>query len=286
MPPRKKSSKAAATAPEVLPQSGGIDDYTMPRSIITRIAKSSVPPETKMQRDVATGLMHGSAVFVSYVTMLANDIAMDKGQKTISAQHVLDAVKQLGWDDQSQVLKALRSELTMFRKIAEAKKKGESVPSAPPTSLVRPYRESGSNAATAATATSKQKLSAKKVPKRPKAAVDGQEEREAAQGAQDSDRESRMEDRSTNEVNGGEEDDAQDQDAVMLGDDGNERDEAEGDFEEEQPVDVDGDEAEDDGESERDVAEDEGEEEDMPEDEEDALADDATAGSEEEEDDG
>lgn len=41
----------------------------------------------------------------------AHDIATERGHKTISATHVADAVKQLNWDDGSQLLEAMRREL-------------------------------------------------------------------------------------------------------------------------------------------------------------------------------
>ena len=42
----------------------------------------------------------------------AHDVATEHGQKTITAAHVLEASKQLGWDDQQAVSKYLKSELS------------------------------------------------------------------------------------------------------------------------------------------------------------------------------
>lgn len=41
----------------------------------------------------------------------AHDVATDKGHKTIAATHVLEAVTQLGWEDDQDLVKHLKTEL-------------------------------------------------------------------------------------------------------------------------------------------------------------------------------
>lgn len=41
----------------------------------------------------------------------AHDAAGERGHKTIAAVHVMDAVKQLGWEDSPELVKLLTSEL-------------------------------------------------------------------------------------------------------------------------------------------------------------------------------
>ncbi|GAA5910792.1 uncharacterized protein JCM6883_000318 [Sporobolomyces salmoneus] len=130
MPPRKKptaaattdSTPAAAVADE---DSNGIDQFELPKSVIARLAKSSVPSEVKLQKEVPLALVKGSTVFINYLAALSHDLATEKNQKTISAAHVLEAVKQLGWEDGGKGLeRELKKELKGFRKIVEAKKAG------------------------------------------------------------------------------------------------------------------------------------------------------------------
>ncbi|GAA6010701.1 hypothetical protein JCM11491_002903 [Sporobolomyces phaffii] len=142
MPPRAK--KAAAAAPTTEPNAGdddagpagiGIDQYELPKSVIARLAKGAVPPEVKLQKEVPLALVKGSTVFINYLAALSHDLAAEKNTKTITALHVLEAVKQLGWEDGSGALleKHLKKELKAFRKINEAKKAGTYVaPTRPP----------------------------------------------------------------------------------------------------------------------------------------------------------
>lgn len=89
----------------------------------------------------------------------SHDLAAEKNHKTISAAHVLDAVKQLGWDDGGELHRQLKKDLagaahgfgplrwflrgwkgldadgivsTGFRRANEAKKKGVAPPAPPP----------------------------------------------------------------------------------------------------------------------------------------------------------
>ncbi|GAA5981863.1 hypothetical protein JCM5350_005752 [Sporobolomyces pararoseus] len=154
MPPRKKVVPAATattteSAPPATEDDGmGIDQYELPKSVIARLAKSSVPPEVKLQKEVPIALVKSSTVFINYLAALSHDLATEKGTKTIAALHVLEATKQLGWEDGGKSLeKELKKELKgnnnspisiffplleiSFRKIQEKKKNGTYV--APPS---------------------------------------------------------------------------------------------------------------------------------------------------------
>ncbi|GAA5825527.1 hypothetical protein JCM10212_003597, partial [Sporobolomyces blumeae] len=130
MPPRKKvvaaqsgsgpSLSAATASANAAAQGGGgvepddaegIDQFELPKSVVARLAKGAVPAEVKFQKEVPLALVKGSTVFINYLAALSHDLAQEKNQKTISAAHVLEAVKQLGWDDGGQLHKALKKEL-------------------------------------------------------------------------------------------------------------------------------------------------------------------------------
>ncbi|GAA5878872.1 hypothetical protein JCM16303_007214 [Sporobolomyces ruberrimus] len=133
MPPRKKVVPAATTITDsnageddsTGAGTSGIDQYELPKSVIARLAKGAVPPEVKLQKEVPLALVKSSTVFISYLAALSHDLAAEKSMKTITAQHVLEGVKQLGWEDGGKELeKYLKKELKAFRKINEAKKAG------------------------------------------------------------------------------------------------------------------------------------------------------------------
>ncbi|KAK4703824.1 DNA polymerase epsilon subunit 3, partial [Phenoliferia sp. Uapishka_3] len=104
------------------PVDDGIDNYDLPKSIVTRMAKGALPAGVMIQKDVTVALQKGSTVFVNYLAAVAHDVATDKNHKTIAASHVLEAVKQLGWEDDQELIKHLKKELTAFRAGVEAKK--------------------------------------------------------------------------------------------------------------------------------------------------------------------
>ncbi|GAA5840648.1 hypothetical protein JCM5353_000260 [Sporobolomyces roseus] len=160
MPPRKKvvggaaSTSAAAATPDGDEDGpGGIDQYELPKSVIARLAKSAVPPEVKLQKEVPLALVKGSTVFINYLAALSHDLAQEKNTKTIAANHVLEAVKQLGWEDGGELSKHLKKELKAFRKIAEAKKNGTYVAPKPKPKPV-PSKPKASTSASASTSTS------------------------------------------------------------------------------------------------------------------------------------
>lgn len=106
----------------------------------------------------------------------SHDLAAEKGQKLIAAAHVLEAVKQLGWEDGSDLAKLLKGELsgqsrlplrlllslhgltrwkqTAFRKATEQKKtvKKPSVPGAGPGRPSNFTKKAAADAAAAASA--------------------------------------------------------------------------------------------------------------------------------------
>ncbi|GAA5928224.1 uncharacterized protein JCM15063_003825 [Sporobolomyces koalae] len=144
MPARKKSiggAHTAATPNAANEEEGGlgIDQFELPKSVVARLAKSAVAPEVKLQKEVPLALVKGSTVFINYLAALAHDLAQEKNQKTITAVHVLEAVKQLGWQDEGEELsKHLKRELKAFRKIAEQKKNGTYVAPTKPRTAAPP----------------------------------------------------------------------------------------------------------------------------------------------------
>ncbi|SCV74310.1 BQ2448_6742 [Microbotryum intermedium] len=93
----------------------GLAQFELPKALITRIAKASEMP---------LALVKSSTIFINYLAALSHDAAHEKNQKTISATHVLEAIKELGWDDQQALNKYLAVQLRAFRKNVQDKKNG------------------------------------------------------------------------------------------------------------------------------------------------------------------
>ncbi|KAG0658823.1 hypothetical protein C6P46_005568 [Rhodotorula mucilaginosa] len=128
--PRKKA--APAQSDPVHEEDGGLEAFELPKSVVARIARGALPDDIKLQKEVPLALVKGSTVFINYLAALSHDLAAEKNHKTISAAHVLDAVKQLGWDDGGELHRQLKKDLAGFRVANEAKKKGVAPPAPPP----------------------------------------------------------------------------------------------------------------------------------------------------------
>ncbi|VDB92061.1 unnamed protein product [Peniophora sp. CBMAI 1063] len=144
MPPRANTNASASTSAmpsdavaqqkQVTAELGGIEQYELPRAIVTKLAKAAVPDGTKMQRDTVTALMKGSTVFINYLAAVAQDVAHQKQHKTVNAADVLRALELIDFAD---VAGPLQEELVAYR---ENQRKTSSAASAakPKASKARP----------------------------------------------------------------------------------------------------------------------------------------------------
>lgn len=86
-----------------------------------------MPEKVTLAKEVPLALVRATTVFISYLSAMyvltnrshivlncaasSQDVASERNQKTISATHVLDAVKLLEWQDGSEVHRHLEKEL-------------------------------------------------------------------------------------------------------------------------------------------------------------------------------
>ena len=99
----------------------GIDQLELPRTQVIKVAKSELPDSVQLRKETQQAIIKSATVFISYLTATAHDNASKKGGKTINANHVLEAVKELDLGDDAQ--KELKEHLMEYRKGVEAKKK-------------------------------------------------------------------------------------------------------------------------------------------------------------------
>ncbi|EXJ91124.1 hypothetical protein A1O1_04231 [Capronia coronata CBS 617.96] len=120
MAPRKSNASAAATDangdvsmvsnatntsthahPKSARQSSGggkqddgvsIDDLLLPRTLVSRLARGVLPPNTSIQKDATLALAKSATVFISYLAHHANE---QTTKKTLGPQDVLKALKEM-----------------------------------------------------------------------------------------------------------------------------------------------------------------------------------------------
>ncbi|KAI5985448.1 histone-fold-containing protein [Pisolithus orientalis] len=128
--------------------SEGIENFELPKSLVTKIAKSAIPDNAKLQKETVLSLVKGSTVFINYLgvclysclsTLLfstlklrrrrhgyfvtrphrfndsfysAHDVALSKQHKSISASDVLKALEMIEFGD---LVEKLQEELQIYR---------------------------------------------------------------------------------------------------------------------------------------------------------------------------
>ncbi|KAF9467545.1 histone-fold-containing protein [Collybia nuda] len=122
--------------------SEGIENFELPKTIVTKIAKSAVPENTKLQKETVLSLVKGSTVFINYLAARAHDVAVSKQHKSISASDVLKALEMIEFGD---LVDKLQAELVIYREQAKtdkSKKGSSNVNSAPiPSVKIRPLAQ-------------------------------------------------------------------------------------------------------------------------------------------------
>jgi len=91
-------------------------DYTLPKAVVIRLAKSVLPENTMIQKEAVAALVKSATVFVNYlaatyvlwevlVNCRANDVTQQKGKKTINNEEILSALEITEFDMMIPMLK-------------------------------------------------------------------------------------------------------------------------------------------------------------------------------------
>jgi DNA polymerase epsilon subunit 3 len=123
--PRKSDASSSLAADAQAQQDGlfeveGIENFQLPAAIITRIAKSSLPDDTKMAKDATTALVKAATVFINYISATSQDIALSKARKNINGLDVINAMQLCALPDFAPLLER---ELKIFQQDAKESKK-------------------------------------------------------------------------------------------------------------------------------------------------------------------
>ncbi|KAK1060968.1 hypothetical protein LTR74_011427 [Friedmanniomyces endolithicus] len=104
MPPRKSNvsvvSNAAEDGAEVTPTKANkdgisisVEDLSLPKSMIARLAKGVLPANTQIHKDALLALHKSATVFVNYIASTAYENAQLSNKKTIMPPDVVTALK-------------------------------------------------------------------------------------------------------------------------------------------------------------------------------------------------
>ncbi|KAJ4150792.1 hypothetical protein LMH87_011526 [Akanthomyces muscarius] len=100
-----KKGKEAATAAGDNDKTT-IEDLTLPKSIITRLAKGVLPANTQIQANAIMAMSKSTTVFISYLAAHANEITLNANKKTIMPADVFKALEEIEFDFLKEPLEA------------------------------------------------------------------------------------------------------------------------------------------------------------------------------------
>lgn len=74
------------------PLTGSVQDLLLPRTLTSRLARGTLPPNTSIQKDALLALTKAASVFISYLASHSNEVTT---KKTIGPQDVLKAIQEI-----------------------------------------------------------------------------------------------------------------------------------------------------------------------------------------------
>ncbi|THX24174.1 histone-fold-containing protein [Aureobasidium pullulans] len=102
MPGRKSNLSTVTNGDEESPAPPGrasregssVEDLALPRTMISRLAKGVLPPNTSIHKDALLALSKSCTVFVNFLASNSNEYAQIAGKKTIQPADVIAALKE------------------------------------------------------------------------------------------------------------------------------------------------------------------------------------------------
>ncbi|KAI9819884.1 MAG: hypothetical protein M1827_006454 [Pycnora praestabilis] len=123
MPPRKSDASKVATVDEGTPgkerEGVNVEDLSLPKTMVQRLAKGVLPPNTQIQKDAILAISKSATVFVNYLSSHANESAMRANKKTIMPKDVLEAISELEFEG---FLPRLEAELSKYNEVQTDKR--------------------------------------------------------------------------------------------------------------------------------------------------------------------
>ncbi|KAH9840146.1 histone-fold-containing protein [Rhodofomes roseus] len=116
---KEATTSAVAAQAQQEAVSEGIETFELPRSIITKLARSAMSENTKMSKDVVLSFQKASTVFINYLAATAHEVAASKQHKSISATDVLKALELVEMGD---MVHKLQQELQVYREVQKTDK--------------------------------------------------------------------------------------------------------------------------------------------------------------------
>lgn len=97
------------------------DDLSLPKATVQKIVSEIIPPDLVFSRETRDALIECCIEFIMILTAESNDIAEKESKKTIACEHVLEALKTLGFYDYIEPIKLVITQHKESQKARERK---------------------------------------------------------------------------------------------------------------------------------------------------------------------
>ncbi|MDI1490624.1 MAG: hypothetical protein OHK93_001828 [Ramalina farinacea] len=129
MPPRKSNASAISlanednTAGEGTPSRGrdgiNIEDLSLPRTMVQRLAKGVLPANTSITKDGITAMQKSATVFINHLASQAHESIQTNNRKTIPPQAISEALHDTEFDG---FIGRVEAELRRFNEVQTGKR--------------------------------------------------------------------------------------------------------------------------------------------------------------------
>ncbi|XP_053951781.1 DNA polymerase epsilon subunit 3 [Anastrepha ludens] len=96
-----------------------IEDLNLPNAVVGRLIKDALPEGANVSKEARAAIARAASVFVIFLTSTSTTLAHKQNHKTITAANILDALKQLEFEN---FVDPLTSDLESYRKAMKDKK--------------------------------------------------------------------------------------------------------------------------------------------------------------------
>ena len=93
-------------------------DLLLPRTLLSRLARGVLPPNTSISKDALLALTKAASVFISHLSSTADELTT---KKTIAPQEVLSALEEIEW---GHLQGKCEGELKIWEDVTRGKRKG------------------------------------------------------------------------------------------------------------------------------------------------------------------
>ncbi|KAL7267161.1 negative cofactor 2 transcription regulator complex subunit ncb2 [Rhizina undulata] len=102
---------------------GGADDLSLPKATVQKIISEILPHDLAFAKDARDLLIDCCVEFITLISSEANEIAEREAKKTIAAEHVIKALKDLGFEEYIDQIQEVAQEHKEHQKIQSREKK-------------------------------------------------------------------------------------------------------------------------------------------------------------------